>query len=68
MFQKFVSSIFPNPGPLAAVGANIDVLAALEDLAAEFHVLFIVPNLFEGFAFKVAKGVLRIFIEAAGHY
>ena len=63
-----VRSVFPNFGPLAAVGANIDVLAALEDLAAEFHVLFIVPNLFEGFAFKVAKGVLRIFIEAAGHY
>ena len=62
------ASIFPNLCPLAAVGANIDILAALEDLAAEFHILFVVPHLFEGFAFEVAERVLRIFIEAAGHY
>ena len=59
-------SIFPDLCPFAAIGANINILAALENLAAEFHILFVVPDFFKRLAFQIAERMLCILIETAG--
>src|SRR5882762_7885296 len=62
-----VGLICPNGGAFAAIGANVDVFTALQDLPAKFHIFFVVPDLLEGFAFEVAQRMLCILVEAAGY-
>ena len=55
----------PDLGAFAAIGAHIDILAALEDLTPELDVSFILPNLFEWAAFQVAERMLCVLVKAA---
>src|SRR6185437_5539328 len=59
---------FPDPGSFAAICADVDVLTAHEDLAAEFDILLIVPDLPERFPFEVTQRMLGVLVETAGHY
>jgi hypothetical protein len=46
--------IFPDPCSLTAIGADIDILTALEDLPTEFDILFIMPDLAERLPLEIA--------------
>ena len=61
-------SIAPDSCTLAAIGANINIFPAHQNLLPKSLILVVMPYLFKAFTLQVAKGVLGIFIKATGHH
>jgi hypothetical protein len=63
-----IFSIAPNLGSFAAIGANINVVSAFQDISPKINVLAIVPDLLEGHRFEVSQTMLCILVKTTGHY
>src|ERR1700694_4651222 len=65
---KKPAGLAPHFNAFRAVGANINVLAALQHLASEAVVGRVTPKLLKALGAQGAQRMLRILIEAAGHH
>lgn len=65
MWQFFL--VLPYFCTLAAIGADVNILPALQDQAPELNILRVAPDFLKGFAFEIAKLVFGILVETAGH-
>jgi hypothetical protein len=68
MFHEFTKSvILPHPCTFAAIGANVNILPALQYPASEIYIFTVMPDILERLALQITQPVLGIFIETTGN-